>query len=83
MTEVTQADKDTAAWFTRRMEAGKVYQPYAERIIADYRIRARKEALEEAARVAEEWFPSGTESRYPSFGVVAAIRNLARFPTDK
>ena len=80
MTEPTQADKEAWEALGPAIFHCDITGPEA---VAQIRIQARREALEEAARVAEEWFPSGTENRYPSFGVVAAIRNLARFPTDK
>ena len=45
--------------------------------LAEYFARHRHEAIEMAARVAEEWFPAETASTYPKSGVVASIRALA------
>ena len=77
MSEVTQADEVLAV----KMAGRGSYQQWCE-WIADHRIQARREALEEAARVAKEWKPGPFRDVDDAGEEIAeAIRNLARFPT--
>lgn len=51
--EITQADRDLAGWFTRRIAGGGLYDEQAAKLIAKHRHEARAEALEEAAKAIE------------------------------
>ncbi len=53
MTEitVTQEDRDLAGWFTRRMDAGTMYDEQAAKLIAAHRHEARKAGMEERKRL--------------------------------
>lgn len=53
--KITQADRDLAGWFTRRIAGGGLYDEQAAKLIAKHRHEARAEALEGAAKVAEDY----------------------------
>lgn len=88
MTEPTQADKTTLDRACTEWCMGEPSIAY--QIIADYRIQARRDALEEALAavdVIESQFDEHSHAPencafYDAIGAVEeAIRNLARFPT--
>ena len=46
-----------------------------EQASADY-LDGVRAGLEAAAKVAEEWFPAETAAKYPTGGVIQAIRSI-------
>lgn len=83
MGEITQADR---ALLEAIYNGDFAFKPKRERevlgAIAHHREQARSEAMEEAAREVEAWFPCGTID-YPEFAAGKALRDAIRKLKDE